>query len=55
MKYNVSIIETLVRNVEVEALNKEEAENIVANKYWAGEYVLDAGDYADTEIEVNEI
>lgn len=55
MKYHVSIIETLVRNVEVDAINKKEAENIVADKYRAGEYILDAGDYVNTEFEVNEI
>lgn len=55
MKYHVSIIEKLIRNVEVEAANKEEAKNIVMDRYYNDEYILGAEDYADHEFEVNEI
>ena len=54
MKYYVTITEKFSRTVEVEAPNKEEAGNIVFDRYCDFTYVLTPKDYADTEFEVDE-
>ena len=53
-KFTVEITETLQRQVEVEAEDEFEAEDIVREMYRNEEIVLDAGDYIDTEFEVLE-
>ena len=54
MKYNVEIIETLARSVEVEANTSEEAESNVREMYRKGAIVLSADDHIDTQFEVIE-
>jgi len=51
-KFTVEITETLQRQVEVEAEDEFEAEDIVREMYRNEEIVLDAEDYIDTEFEV---
>ena len=53
-KFTVEITETLQRQVEVEAEDEFEAEDIVREMYRNEEIVLDAEDYIDTEFEVLE-
>lgn len=48
-KYNVEVVETLSRVVEVEANNYEEAEEIVEEKYSNSDIVLDWNDLECTE------
>ena len=48
-KFTVEITETLQRQVEVEAEDAFEAEEIVREMYRNEEIVLDAEDYIDTE------
>lgn len=45
MQYNVEIVETLRKVVEVSANSKEEAIEKVQNMYFAGEIVLDSDDF----------
>lgn len=40
-KYNVTITETLLLSVPIEADSKEEAENIINDAWYNGEYILD--------------
>lgn len=54
MWWNVTIRETLVRVVAVEAEDAYEAEDAVRNRYRAGEIVLEAEDFSDVELEVKE-
>ncbi len=51
-KFTVEITETLQRQVEVEAEDAFEAEDIVRGMYRNEEIVLDSDDYFDTEFEV---
>jgi hypothetical protein len=44
-KYTVNIIETLQREIEVEAKSREEAEDIVRSEWRREEHVLDADDF----------
>lgn len=52
MKYQVKIIETLSRIVEVEAANPDEAWDKVEAQWKASEIVLDSGDFDGHEIYV---
>lgn len=54
MWWNVTIRETLVRAVAVEAEDAYAAEDIVWNRYRTGEIVLEADDFSDVELEVKE-
>ena len=51
MWWNVTIRETLVRVVAVEAEDAYEAEGAVRSQYRAGEIVLEAEDFSDVEME----
>lgn len=54
MRWNVTIRETLVRVVAVEAEDAYAAEDIVWNRYRTGEIVLEAEDFSGVELEVKE-
>ena len=54
MWWNVTIRETLVRVVAVEAEDVYEAEGAVRSQYRAGEIVLEAEDFSGVELEVKE-
>ena len=54
MWWNVTIRETLVRVVAVEAEDAYKAEGAVRSQYQAGEIVLEAEDFSDVELEVKE-
>lgn len=49
-KFNVKVVETLSKIIEVEAETMEEAQDIVMDMYNNEEVVLDAGDY-DNDVE----
>ena len=51
-KYKVTITETLQMEVEVEAENSVQAEEIVHNKYHHNDYVLDADRFQGVEFTV---
>lgn len=52
--YKVRIAETLVMDVDVEAENAQEAEQIVSDRWRDSEYLLDADNFAGVEFEVRE-
>lgn len=54
MWWNVTIRETLVRVVAVEAEDAYASEDAVWSRYRAGEIVLEAEDFSDVELEVKE-
>ena len=54
MWWNVTIRETLVRVVAVEAEDAYKAEGAVRSQYQAGEIVLEAEDFSGVELEVKE-
>ena len=54
MRWKVTIRETLVRVVEVEAEDAYDAEDLVRSRYDAGDIVLDADDFSNVEIEAKE-
>ena len=54
MWWNVTIRETLVRVVAVEAEDAYEAEGAARSRYRAGEIVLEAEDFSGVELEVKE-
>ena len=54
MWWNVTIRETLVRVVAVEAEDAYAAEDIVWNRYRTGEIVLEAEDFSDVKIDAEE-
>ena len=54
MRYNVTIMETLARTVQVEAGSETEAELAVRSMYRVGGFVLTADDYVTTEFRVEE-
>jgi hypothetical protein len=54
MKHKVEIIETLSRIVEVEAQTPDDAIDIIADQYNNEGIVLDATDYNDVEINIQE-
>lgn len=51
-KYDITITETLVRHVDIEADSREEALEKANEQYENSEIVLDADDYTSTLIEV---
>ena len=44
-KFNVTITETLKKTVEVEAESQDEAEQIVNDSWYRGDYILDADNF----------
>lgn len=54
MKYNVTIIETLERTIQVDADSEEAAESVVKQLYRDCEIVLSADDYTSTEFLIEE-
>ena len=54
MKFEVEIIETSARTIEVEAPSEEEALKIVNEMYKNIEIVIDAEDFVDVEFKVLE-
>lgn len=54
MWWNVTIRETLVRMVAVEAEDVYAAEDTIWSRYRAGKIVLEAEDFSDVELEVKE-
>ena len=56
MKYKVRITETLIKDIEVTASSKEEAEIIARNKYKNEEIILYPEDHINTDFEtINEV
>lgn len=53
-EFDVTIIETLKMKVTVEADSLEEAEQIVSDKWYRGEYILDAECFEGVEFESSE-
>lgn len=51
-KFTVEITETLQRQIEVEASDRDEAISKVEEMYRDEEVVLDSGDYIDTEFNI---
>lgn len=51
-KFTVEITETLQRQIEVEAVDENEAISKVEKMYRDEEVVLDSGDYIDTEFNI---
>lgn len=51
MRWNVTIRETLVRVVAVEAEDAYTAKDAVRSRYRAGEIVLEADDFSDVKID----
>lgn len=49
-RYKIEVRETLVREIEVEANNAEEAREIVEKMYSKEEIVLDYSDFAELNI-----
>lgn len=49
-RYRIEVRETLVREIEVEANNAEEAREIVEKMYSKEEIVLDYSDFAELNI-----
>lgn len=54
-KYNVEITETLKMNVEVEARSREEAEQMVNNRWHNSDYILDADSFVGVDFKAKEI
>ena len=54
MWWNVTIRETLVRMVAVEAEDVYAAEDTIWSRYRAGKIVLEAEDFSDVELAVKE-
>ena len=48
-EYDVAIRETLEMTVTVEAASREEARQMVADRWKNGEYILDADSFRDVE------
>lgn len=48
-EYDVTIQETLEMTVSVEAESREEARQMVADRWKNGEYILDADSFKDVE------
>ncbi len=51
-KYNVEIIETLSKVIEVEANSEAEANVILSQRYHDEEIILDSSDHISTEFKV---
>lgn len=54
MRWNVTIRETLVRVVAVEAEEAYTAKDAVRSRYRAGKIVLEADDFSDVKIDAEE-
>lgn len=54
-KFKVTITETLEKEVEVEAPDWNHALDMVEDKYWNEEIVLDADNHKDTDFYAEEI
>lgn len=54
-KYEVTIQETLVRKVTVEADDMENAEDIVRRRYDRADLVLDADDFSDVQFSTKQV
>lgn len=54
-KYNVTIVETLKKTVEVEAESPEEANQLVTDEWYSGEHILDADCFDGVEFESKEV
>lgn len=54
-KYKVDITETAKMTVEVEAENREAAEEMVTESWYRGEYILDADNFVEADFEAEEI
>ena len=54
-KFKVTIIETLEREVEVEAKSTEEAERKVRGDYKLAIHILDADDYTGTDFKTESL
>lgn len=50
MKFNIDIVETLSRTVEIDALDYHTARNKVRQMYDDEDIVLDSNDFADVQI-----
>lgn len=50
--YNVEITETLSRMIEVQAINKDHARDIVERQYQDSEIVLDSNDNVDVQFNI---
>ena len=50
-EFDVTIVETLRKKVTVEADSLEEAEQLVNDRWYAGDYILDADDFFGVEFE----
>lgn len=48
-EYDIAIRETLEMTVTVEAASREEARQMVADRWENGEYILDADSFKDVE------
>ncbi len=48
-EYDIAIRETLEMTVTVEAASREEARQMVADRWKNGEYILDADSFKDVE------
>lgn len=51
-KFTVRIVETLSRDVEVEAASEDEAIQKIEKKYTDAEIVLDSSDHSGTDMEI---
>lgn len=50
-EFEVTIVETLRKKVTVEADSLEDAEQLVNDRWYAGDYILDADDFFDVKFE----
>ena len=53
-KFEVTITETLKKKVEVEAETQEEAEQIVTDEWYKGDYILDADNFTEVVFDAQE-
>ena len=53
--FNVTITETLKRTVQIEADNRNEAEQIVLDNWMGSEYILDAECFSSVEFKAEAI
>jgi hypothetical protein len=51
-KFNIEVIETLSRTIEVEADDMDEANVILSQRYHDEEIILDSSDHVSTEFKV---
>lgn len=54
-KYNVTITETLLLSVPIEADSKEEAENIIHDSWYNGEYILDDRNFTGVSFDARKV